>query len=686
MMKPEVRQETPTEANFVAQLLKVNNITKVAVIDDVYDKRKKDEFNASEIPDFYALVDPDEDLTKELRQIAGKEINSEADIDDELLQKLWDSRDSLNSLKDSVNNTLFSNILTKQNPLNQICAHLENELGLKPVLKGSDVEVSELEEASIVFIDYYLGAENQASVENAIEIAKNIYKEFSKNKMPLIVLMSSKPEVGQNEEEFRNRSGLLKGMFYFVPKKELENKDNLSLNICSWAKTLPVAVDIQHFINTLEESFEDVKEKFIFGIKSLGLDDYAFIQNLSLQEDGQPLGDYMNWLFNSYYGHLLFEAHAPMAAQIKVVDGLYGLKIPPADTVPSKSLRKIYESALFNVNVEDIGDHPSVAGEAQNPLANLPYVHLGDLLTKDETTEVFMIINAECDLAFGPKRLCRPDDVILLISGKLSSPTKISEQSEKIRTEFFEFNGNPYRIIWDIRKILSKKRLEIKKLLEEDGYERKAQMRLPFALEIQRAFASNLTRVGLPVAPPIHHPVKLQVLGKDGNTLTNLTEVEGDAGFWIATKSNNNLKFLFFFTVAFGHNLRMAIDTFSKAFETKISDLQADGGNPQKIDKLKGKSLELQKLLSNFESWFLDIQSCEFEFKNSEVSDHLKIVELDLYAGIIALTQDQGNGEKYNGSFNMLINVVEDETEESVPDEVVEAVEAKESGAEKNDK
>jgi hypothetical protein len=97
-----------------------------------------------------------------------------------------------------------------------------------------------------------------------------------------------------------------------------------------------------------------VFEEFIGGVKALSLDDYAYIQHLSLQKDGQPLGDYLLWLYNSYLGHLLFESHKAIQEQKKIVDGLSRNYLPPSQNMPSNQLVKMYHSA-FAANLTRIG-------------------------------------------------------------------------------------------------------------------------------------------------------------------------------------------------------------------------------------------------------------------------------------------------------------------------------------------
>ena len=121
--------------------------------------------------------------------------------------------------------------------------------------------------------------------------------------------MSSNDDVNRLAEEFREQSDIVGGMFYFVSKSDLTDPAGLLLNLDMLAMALPHGHLIQKFMdridNTIESKIEEIVSKFLTDIKRLNLDDYVYIQRLSLQADGHPLGDYLLWLYSAYFGHLL---------------------------------------------------------------------------------------------------------------------------------------------------------------------------------------------------------------------------------------------------------------------------------------------------------------------------------------------------------------------------------------------
>lgn len=77
-------------------------------------------------------------------------------------------------------------------------------------------------------------------------------------------------------------------------------------------------------------------------------------------------------------------------------------------------------------------------------------------------------------------------------------------------TELFTWKGEKCRILWDVKKVVSIQYRHIGTWLAQGTgkcLDRVARLRLPYALELQRAFTADLMRVGMPVAPPIFQTV-----------------------------------------------------------------------------------------------------------------------------------------------------------------------------------
>jgi hypothetical protein len=173
---------------------------------------------------------------------------------------------------------------------------------------------------------------------------------------------------------------------------------------------------------------------------------------------------------------------------------------------------------MFRIT-DDVEEYPIVATDGKEiaVATDNSYIHLGDLFVKKGNDKVIMIINPECDLA-DQRRDYDGNLPILFITGHLQLITKKLDSRHKHSpiTKYFEYDEKQFRIIWDTKSVTSCKYSDFFGWISKDlGYKRDFRLRLPYALEIQRAFAADFLRVGLPVIPPIDVPVKATIYYKD---------------------------------------------------------------------------------------------------------------------------------------------------------------------------
>jgi hypothetical protein len=709
----------------IAEFLKNKGIEKIVIIDDVYDGRERQEFPPEDLREFSEEVLANKDMQEELAKLEIR-IDSADEITDEVLHKLWEHRDDSNPLGEFLRAHLFRQKIDDWNQvetIRKLVSDAKLALDVTPLGRKDDI-LTKTEGASIVFIDYYLGPDfkEDVAVERAQDIARSIYNKYSNEDMPLIILMSSNPRVKELEEGFRAQTKLLRGMFHFTVKDDLENEDKVYINIIAWAQRLRTGSVLQRFVSTVDQLIHSKGPDFIEGIKKLSLEDYAYIHKLSLQEDKHPLGDYMLWLFNSYLGHLIFESDEALRKQRELVDSLKHDFLPPMQTMPSKQLKRMYNSALFDMNVgslfsetvrevdeqvdgkqatpdagevesgametveEDFSteeaktispssesgsnlttsaDKPESAegaepqevteqsiGSKTDVCAVLPDLHLGDVFVKDKDSEVYMVINADCDLA-DALRTCDPDSNVLLIPGvlRLLSDGGLSET----RTEFFEYDEDMRKIEWKPKKVTSLEFGEVDQWLKSGGYERYARLRLPFALEVQRTIAAELTRVGLPASPPIYQPVKLQLLceGEEGKTASFMDPSEN---FAVTIRTKKGLQC--HLTMEFGVVLKKKIEELIAVWAAKRDSL--DKSDPD-YGQLGLKISNLNSFLKDFHLWYGSLTAPVLDPKGDP--KQLQTVQRKL--GPIAISKGKTTEDAISNfkKHPVIINVVEADVE-----------------------
>ncbi len=570
-------------------LLEKNHVDKVAVIDDAFDVPTVADLLEDAKEDFWDEIQDNRDALTEVATVSGLQMRGPDDINDTLIEGLWSNREHLIIAKDLCDRFLFRRTNERLSHISPFLSLLE-ELKCTVVTGGRDGSLSSVD-IKLVFLDYRLGPPGSADeIQMALDAVSRIHEQYDENK-PVIVLMSVNRLSPDAVEEFRKRSKLLAGTFFFVPKDELRDKTSLYLKLWQLVTGLPFGSDIDGFVSAIKESLGNAADALMEGIGKLSLSDYAYIQKFSLQDEGQPLGDYLLWLYGSYFAHLLSNSeqvkrHCASLDKVDVDD------LPLGQIDPSLQLKSFLSAAMFDLNIGPLSSHPRAAADQPGP----PYLQLGDIFAKSPKENILMVINAQCDLVYSPGVSKRPFDenqTILFVQGRLH---KICEQydSKQVKTEFLEYNNELYRILWNPSLFTAIRYGEVEDCLRTDEYQRIARLRLPYALQVQQAFASNLTRVGVPVAPPIHRYMTATVYWKneDSKPYQLLKSVPGEC-YFITTREGDSGAF----TEEFVSKFRNEVER--KVVEIRES-IAASNVSGKKAEKLHERKKKLEEFHNDF--------------------------------------------------------------------------------------
>jgi hypothetical protein len=566
-------------------------ITTVCVIDDDYIPLEDLEVGEEDAAKLWAAIEDNSNALDELKALDSTVVGPEL-ITGAFASKLRTQRSQYPALDEIWRNSSLGVALDNLTALlDPITDFLESRLRLKVQKLTPTDEISDTS-VNIFFLDWHLDDSVAGDViAPAVSKAKEIYAAYEANNVPkpLVVLMSSRPGVLEEQEDFRRRSGLLAGMFYAIHKQDMRDPFRLGMHLQMYAMSLPVGHPVQRFVDMVCTKVDEVGPRFVEHIKELTLSDYAFIHALSLKEEGEPLGNYMFWLFGAYFGYLLFDV-----ALHDIRDAMNNVTFDhslPIHATPSLKLAEVYHHALFDTEVGEVGPHPHVSLSDIQAGNWDPYISLGDVFvlesvksanppqsepvdteaateaapvqsepveTADRLSDndrpsnandgagrlpkLYMIINNECDLTFTPygKRKIKDDQAVLLIEGTLQSVIHYAKQVP--RTELFIYEDQPFKIVWELKKVVAVPYSSFRRWCDEQNLKRKARLRLPFALEVQRSFAADLTRIGLPVAPALYRPATFEVLQSNGANLekVNLDGLES-AGI-VSTRDRSKFK------------------------------------------------------------------------------------------------------------------------------------------------
>lgn len=599
----------------VSEIFKENNITSIAIIDDAYDPPMREDFAANEIQDFWEDIEDKKEMLHELKSF-GININEQAQINNDILATLWSKKDELKTLSVPCEEHLFPYKIDQQEQLKPLKDFFQNHLELSEINSPCYGFFGEWKETTcnLIFIDHYL-----IEKKNSWIVTRELLKKYPDEK-PLFILMSDRGINDEMIDDFKKETNLLGGMFHFISKEEFDDEVEIALHLSKYATSLPDRHTIQNFVDAVGDSIKTVSKDFINDIRKLSLDDYAYIQNLSLREEGHPLGDYMLWLYGNYFGHLLFEKDVKVRETQKELDSMSIDYLPLPEAKLSTHLADIYESAIFVSTEEGFPFHP-IAG-AKNK--KKPLLHLGDIFLHEDNKKVFMVINAQCDLAYTPERSNRPfkeKRSILFLPGAIESISDAVENNA-IKTELYKQEGEIKCIVWDIKGVESTTYGLVKQFLGRKKYKPcKLRLRLPFALEIQHAFASDLTRVGMPVAPPIEVQINVNVFFRDVDGKAKLlTKSLKNECFLINTRNESGGRICKCFVT------KKMIDRFREELSNIIAEKEGlivtvKGGEKTKLVNLIAK---LKKNRANYgalkEIWTPFKVKKNIKFSNSDIS------------------------------------------------------------------
>lgn len=494
-------------AQSVRDLFDKSGIKNVAIIDDVYDPPGSN-LSATDLGIIFNELDALPLLKRKL-QAEGCPVKEPDDLSEKTLLAIKKIADTDVDAQD-VWGKIAAISEGKKADVEKLALNLKKSLKLtvKKIPAAAARKKSNVvpDNSNVIFLDYELEA-GKGGGDLSSSIVEKIYAQFKgKESVPLLILMSSLELSEADIAKFQKRSDFLSGMFYFVPKRDLYEVEKLHYRLAAFAKALPTGQVLQTFIERLDTSLQTAKATVFSDLRSLNIADYAFLQTLRLHEDGQPMGDYLMWLISAHLVKELGGVHAMKAVE-RAVSDLNFDDLPPTSAKPSASLGALYSSAVMRP-MDPLPD-PKI-----DPM---DYLQFGDLFRKGASKDVRVCITPPCDLAFGPTRKIPSDRSILFLAGRLHPIEKALKPYEQRqpRTELVKLDNTMFRIVWDTKSLVQLPWGSLREKLDELKLKRVARLNTPFALEVQRSFATDLTRIGMPVSPPLYNPVRVELICSD---------------------------------------------------------------------------------------------------------------------------------------------------------------------------
>ena len=169
------------------------------------------------------------------------------------------------------------------------------ELGITVHASGIGDPKDPPDDVSVIFIDYTLDDSNVEDVaaESIAEINR-IHDALTTPRRPIVVLMSSRTKlVSELKIRFRDRTGIMAGMFFGFQKEELKGI-GLHAILNDIAENWPKAVALQSFVHTVAEASHSAAKQVSSLVRRLTLEDFALIQLLKEELKGIRLHAILN--------------------------------------------------------------------------------------------------------------------------------------------------------------------------------------------------------------------------------------------------------------------------------------------------------------------------------------------------------------------------------------------------------
>ena len=496
-----------THVKHICKAFKANLIKRVLIVDDAYDPPDLTDDVLAELADFLERSENSSALDLEERTLAmAKDAIDESDLANHELKKVYRMLYSMYISRREMGHlsALFGArkavAIRELQPLVKLLEQcLEESRVCKAGLSGASKRFSQLK-PQVVFLDYYLSPDVSsfnnsgrgllASARGASQFLMNEFLDVdSTDEIPEVVLMSTHAisDVDEYRGEVSGKHGTPMALrFHYLRKQDLAlSRSGKQVHLKYRAfYTLLDAVQGFRFGRAMQRALFGWRdgamaalEEFVEGFATLKSKDFAYLIRFRLKEEGQPLSDYVNWLFGEYLKSQIETKVDWDDSSFKFLDSDHSSSIEGAVEGPSEQIAKFFH----RVRVDQRRDW------------NDQY-RLGDLYVQSGShVEVRAVITPDCDLIVHRAKV----EHLLTVKGEIHS---FRDEGTGV-DDFLLIDNRPVTVEWH------PKNLELFPMNGEGTLRRTMQyeyvgtLRPLYALELQRRTIADLSRVGLPVAP-----------------------------------------------------------------------------------------------------------------------------------------------------------------------------------------
>lgn len=408
------------------------------------------------------------------------------------------------------------------------------KLDCKTAGRASGADAGVVAAADLIFLDLFLGyVEVDAAIDAAITRV-NAIVDGRREAPPTVILISASPEIFNIGPRLRDEAELLGCQFRMMRKADLADSIVVSEQLFELAVSRKDALKLNGLMTAWSGALDRAKAKFLRSIRSLDLADYVNMQDLVLEAEGEPVGDFVLDLYDVHL-HSILEADVELVRAAKALNDIKWDEYPPAQFMPSAEAADMMDGAWFHNSARTrteaevdgaaskfrLGD-VFIDAPAPAAVAGDPIVGAEAAATAKPERKAYVVISQPCDLQHGNV------DRLLVLGGAARPYTgRLTDAKGRERlTPLMKVGDDRWTVGWDVANVetwpLSGMQERIAK-----GIERVRRFRAPFALQLQQAFTSQLGRVGTLVALPARHAVIVRVFLKLKNGKARLLHACG---------------------------------------------------------------------------------------------------------------------------------------------------------------
>lgn len=390
-------------------------------------------------------------------------------------------------------------------PLRLPLQHIEQTLaarGWRFTTFSALPDVSEIPAGiELVVIDYVLSSETPADMTSKIEESTQLLSELASrvkaadSDLPLIVLVSSRPNIEpRHADSFRRSVGVQGAFFRFIKKKSLQQE--LGHCVDGFVDEAGELQAYRRVHAALRSAVEKASGELLVKVDALELQDIAALHVGHLLNEGEAVSDYVGWMLGQVLAAKLQQAVALAEAAAALPNENHRVllgHLKPTQGIP----------ALFC----EISSVKTAFGERLKQKDGVRELRFGDLFVglknnKPDVSKFRLVISQTCDLLQAKitngQALCVEGTGTVVEDNEAALLRATLRQLDEKGSTLISIGKAYYQIEWAEANLVS---IPQAKLKGEKGFRYLGRLNEMYALEAQHNALHRLGRIGVPVKP-----------------------------------------------------------------------------------------------------------------------------------------------------------------------------------------